>query len=242
MSAFREIADRCDDFDKEIADIQEARKKFWGGVRENIPARDVKALKDAIKARRKRKANLEVEEAHDQRVAEILAEIERGTEVALAHARRANDLPPHDEDGVIIEPAIAPAPGAKGLSLNGDAAGASGRFGGDASPTNPEAKATEVEPGMAGEQHPRKTKQPPGCVASRLAGGRTPVEEGAEPLGNDAPSHVSPAPVPPKTSAEAPGHTLALPSSEPGAPFPCEANGWAGLEPLPQFDRREKAA
>lgn len=42
---------------------------------------------------------------------------------------------------------------------------------------NPDAKASEVDPGMAGEQRPRKTKQPPGCLASRLAGGRTPAGE-----------------------------------------------------------------
>jgi uncharacterized protein (UPF0335 family) len=103
MISFREIADQCDAYDQEVADITEARKDFWSDVRDQLPARDVRALKAAIKARKRRRADLDGEEDHDQRTAEILLEIERGTDVALTRGARA-DLPPHDEDGVIIEP------------------------------------------------------------------------------------------------------------------------------------------
>lgn len=73
--SFREIADQCDAFDKEVEDISNARKEFWAEVREVIPARDVKALKAAIKARRKRRADPEGEEALEQRTIEILRDI-----------------------------------------------------------------------------------------------------------------------------------------------------------------------
>lgn len=143
MISFREIADQCDAYDQEVEDISNARKEFWSEIREQIPARDVKALKEAIKARRKLRADPDGQRLFDERVAEILCEIggaisppETGTDVATrARAPREEpqaeinrrmgaiwsaqlgkpleqaieeakaDLPPHDEDGVIIEPA-----------------------------------------------------------------------------------------------------------------------------------------
>jgi hypothetical protein len=95
--SFKAIADEIDIFDADVESINQARKEFWASVREELPARDVKALKAAIKARRKRKADKDGEEAYEARVAEILAEIEAGTDVALAHARRARVEPiPHE--------------------------------------------------------------------------------------------------------------------------------------------------
>lgn len=129
--SFREIADRCDAFDEEVKAITDARKDFWGEVRDQLPARDVRALKAAIKARKRRRADMEGEEDHDQRTYEILAEIETGTPLAKYSSRtrapREEDmcgitpyirgvsvtqkpLPPHDEDGVILDDVTATGP------------------------------------------------------------------------------------------------------------------------------------
>lgn len=109
MISFREIADAIDAFDKDVADINEGRKKFWGAIRDQIPARDVKALKDAIKARRKRRANLEEVEAYDARVAEILEEIEIGTDLANISTRTGAPRERHPS-GATITPASLGVP------------------------------------------------------------------------------------------------------------------------------------
>jgi hypothetical protein len=108
--SFREVADRCDAFDKEIEDVQEARKEFWAAVRDKLPARDVRALKAAIKARRKLRADPDGTRDHDERVDEILREIsgegERGTKIATrARAPRETDEAPAPElvDGLWVD-------------------------------------------------------------------------------------------------------------------------------------------
>jgi uncharacterized protein (UPF0335 family) len=101
--SFRSIADTMDAFDEEAKELTERRKEFWTGVREQMAARDVKALKDAIKLRRKRRADPDGEEAHDQRVLTILFEIETDGS-RTARVRVAKDVPDHDpETGEIIE-------------------------------------------------------------------------------------------------------------------------------------------
>lgn len=205
------------------------------------------------------------------------------------------DLPPHDEDGVIIEPDGLSGPsseeGADAIALDAPS-----------SQIKSNAKATEVEPGNAGGTVPVRHNNDRAGVASRLAGGRTPdSEEGGscalgaspsspinseihrEPSNRDvsadgeassaaasqgqaahagtgsetlasheghsagegdtslSPSISQPVALSSPAVTAAPG--VPAPRVElPGAPIPCEANGWAGLEPLPQFDRREKAA
>lgn len=114
--SFREIADRCDAFDEEVAAITEARKEFWAEVRDQLPARDVKALKAAIKLRKRRRVDLDGEEDHDQRTAEILLEIEHGTDVANIDTRRraargSEDQPAHDPNtGEILDIGIPISP------------------------------------------------------------------------------------------------------------------------------------
>lgn len=126
-------------------------------------------------------------------------------------------IPPHDEDGVIIEPASAPS---------------------------------DAEAGQGGEYHTPSV---------------APSEEGADAIALNAPSSqlnsehdaqreataktTSPAPAAesPASSQEPCSHGSGAvqdrcESTAPSFPFPCEANGWAGLEPLPQFDRRRPAA
>lgn len=199
------------------------------------------------------------------------------------------DLPPHDEDGVIIEPAsapsdaeagevtaadmvrafnawtpphdpttgeliddvpatgpaTAPAPGAGGdtITAKGDVARASGRFGGDASPTNSDIHREPSNRDVSADGKASSAAASQGQAAHAGTGSETLASHEGDTQGEGAPvlSPISPQSValalPVVTDApEAPASPMSVEAS--GDPIPCEANGWAGLEPLPQFDRR----
>lgn len=109
------------------------------------------------------------------------------------------DLPPHDEDGVIIEH---------------DA---------QREPTDKTTSPAPVANSPASSQEP--CTHGSGAVQDRCESTAPTLSQSvalALPVVTDAP--------------EAPASPMPVAAS--GAPIPCEANGWAGLEPLPQFDRR----
>lgn len=85
--SFREIADTVDGFDDEAEALNDTRKEFWAGVREQVSPHDVKALKEAIRIRRKRRKDPDATEAHDQRVSDILSEIDVDKSDQEEHAR-----------------------------------------------------------------------------------------------------------------------------------------------------------
>lgn len=100
---FREIADTVDSFDDEAEELNNTRKEFWAEIREQVSPHDVKALKEAIRIRRKRRKDPSATEAHDQRVSDILSEISVDKSAQEEHARapvsRASIVecaPPHD--------------------------------------------------------------------------------------------------------------------------------------------------
>jgi len=120
------------------------------------------------------------------------------------------DLPPHDEDGVIIEPASVPSDAEDGqgddaerqkapfgaLALQSSSVapseeGAAIALNASSSQIKSNAKATEVEPGNAGGTVPVRHNNDRAGVASRLAGGRTPDSEegGSCALGASPSSH-----------------------------------------------------
>lgn len=160
------------------------------------------------------------------------------------------DLPPHDEDGVIIEPASAPSDAEAG---QGDG---TSRPSSVASPTvstrrnqdegdaaQPEERGTRTHGSTDGGDHEDEVASIPDTKSSDnrqvldVPSGAVPgsaLESGAQvsEVAAIAPASAAIAPV-----EQSPSRDVA-----PGAPFPCEANGWAGLEPLPQFDRRRPAA
>lgn len=163
-----------DAFDEEARQLTQRRKEFWAEAREQMAARDVKALKDAIKLRRKRLADPDGVQAHDDRVAEILAEIE-AKKSRTARVRVAKDVPSHDlETGEITEPqesredaaphplpseasepspsqtlttaeTAAPTPTASDASLPGHASIAGAGEAGDSSPSASPTIAEDVE-------------------------------------------------------------------------------------------------
>lgn len=157
----------------------------------------------------------------------------RGTSLAT-HTRESDDgdRPAHDPTtGELIDdvpgngPATAPAPGAGGdtITAKGDAGentAVTGCVLQDASPISSPAGREEgrAMPSSLGPLGEEANAIAPDAVSSLIS------QSGA-PLTPDAPVEQSPS------------RDVA-----PGAPFPCEANGWAGLEPLPQFDRRRPAA
>jgi uncharacterized protein (UPF0335 family) len=94
---FREVADRIDALDEEHRGITEARKAVWKDVRAELSPLDVRALKDAIRARRLRRHDREQVEALEDRTAEILAVIEADAIPEIGHARAGN-APPHDPE------------------------------------------------------------------------------------------------------------------------------------------------
>jgi uncharacterized protein (UPF0335 family) len=136
--AFIETAAVIDAIDQEIADSNERKKEIYADLKEEIAAADFRALKEAIKLRRKRRADKDGCERHDERVWAILDILEateqpstRETPPAAtaspgngipeetaptrapAHVHEAEDLPPHDpETGELIAdgPTIVPRP------------------------------------------------------------------------------------------------------------------------------------
>lgn len=176
------------------------------------------------------------------------AQLGKPLDQAIEEARA--DLPPHDEDGVIIEPASAPSDAEAG---QGDG---TSRPSSVASPTvstrrnqdegdaaQPEERGTRTHGSTDGGDHEDEVASIPDTKSSDnrqvldVPSGAVPgsaLESGAQvsEVAAIAPASAAIAPV-----EQSPSRDVA-----PGAPFPCEANGWAGLEPLPQFDRRRPAA
>jgi uncharacterized protein (UPF0335 family) len=126
---FLETATVIDGIDREIEDANERKKEIYADVKDEVSPEDFKALKEAIKLRRKRRVDKDGCERHDERVWAILNVLEateqprtretppRATVVAAngivdeaaptrahPHVAHEPELPPHDpETGELIE-------------------------------------------------------------------------------------------------------------------------------------------
>ncbi len=135
---YLDTAELIDALDVEIADANDRKKELYADVKEQVSAADFRALKEAIKLRRKRRSDKDGCERHDERVWAILNVLEateqpetretppaatpspgNGIVVEMAptragaHAHEAEELPPHDpETGELIEtqPEASPEP------------------------------------------------------------------------------------------------------------------------------------
>lgn len=81
---FLETAAVIDGIDQEIEDANERKKDIYADVKDDLPPADFKALKEAIKLRRKRRADKDACERHDERVWAILNVLE-ATEQPRTH-------------------------------------------------------------------------------------------------------------------------------------------------------------
>jgi uncharacterized protein (UPF0335 family) len=145
---FLETATVIDGIDREIEEANERKKEIYADVKDEVSPEDFKALKEAIKLRRKRRIDKDACERHDERVWAILNMLEateqprtretppRATVVSLnghpegtAHTRahphvaHEQELPEHDpETGELIETRFAsqPEPGSNADLACGD--------------------------------------------------------------------------------------------------------------------------
>lgn len=100
---FLDTANVIDAIDQEIADANARKKEIYADIKDELTVADFRALKEAIKLRRKRRADKDACEAHEERVWAILNVLE------ATEQRPTQETPPaataSPANGTVAEPA-----------------------------------------------------------------------------------------------------------------------------------------